>query len=630
MNTFMTIPKFKFWCQKILPLVYDDSLSYMELLCKVIDYLNKVIEDVNNIPSYIESILSEEGLTEILSDLLNELREQIARANENENTTASFDRDVDELVWLDGKLIRMTRAILAGDRYVEDDGTPDVTGNFVYTSVENEIQRVKDSLNNEISAREQADTQLQNNIDTEVSAREQADIQLQSNIDTEATVREDADTQLQSNIDTEATAREDADTQLQNNIDVVNNSRIYVNVLYPLNNLDGLDNSGNTDNTLRLQNIVNYYGDNVTYFFPCGTYLIEGTISVTFRHVSFIGEQRAGSVLKHSSNVNMFEITNVNFIYFEHLFFRNTNTSPTSSTYFLVFTNAPYCVVNDVSMYNSCRYIKFDTSQGCKCYDVQLNNDEIFPSATVIGILLTGRCVSSRFIRVTMNFINNTTAYGIYCIDWAQDIYIQRFETTGCVNAIYFYNTTAINPGDLIIRDCIFDLIKGPAIRLHDITTSIYHNTNILDTLYITPYNDSINCIRLDNVDNIIITNVGVNNPENHSNVTGLSINGGNNINVSNSIFADIYRGVAVISETENVKVNNCNYDAYEISNGIGIVFDTVKRGSIVNNNIVGALTNAISVNSTCENVIISLNNISSGSITDNGINSLNVNNITP
>lgn len=38
---------FRFWCQKILPLVYDDSLSYYELLCKVVNYLNKVIDSVN-------------------------------------------------------------------------------------------------------------------------------------------------------------------------------------------------------------------------------------------------------------------------------------------------------------------------------------------------------------------------------------------------------------------------------------------------------------------------------------------------------------------------------------------------------------------------------------------------------
>lgn len=38
------ISPFYFWCQKVLPLVFDDSLSYYEVLCKVRDILNNVIE----------------------------------------------------------------------------------------------------------------------------------------------------------------------------------------------------------------------------------------------------------------------------------------------------------------------------------------------------------------------------------------------------------------------------------------------------------------------------------------------------------------------------------------------------------------------------------------------------------
>ena len=40
---------FRIWCQKVLPLVYDDSLSYYELLCKVVDYLNNTLENVNSL-----------------------------------------------------------------------------------------------------------------------------------------------------------------------------------------------------------------------------------------------------------------------------------------------------------------------------------------------------------------------------------------------------------------------------------------------------------------------------------------------------------------------------------------------------------------------------------------------------
>lgn len=35
---------FSMWCYKVLPLVYDDSLSYYEILCKMVDYINNLIE----------------------------------------------------------------------------------------------------------------------------------------------------------------------------------------------------------------------------------------------------------------------------------------------------------------------------------------------------------------------------------------------------------------------------------------------------------------------------------------------------------------------------------------------------------------------------------------------------------
>ena len=48
-GNYKTLQPFRYWCQKVLPLVYDDSLSYYELLCKVVDYLNKTMEDVETL-----------------------------------------------------------------------------------------------------------------------------------------------------------------------------------------------------------------------------------------------------------------------------------------------------------------------------------------------------------------------------------------------------------------------------------------------------------------------------------------------------------------------------------------------------------------------------------------------------
>ena len=47
---------FRFWCQKVLPIVYDDSLSYYELLNKVVNYLNNVIADVASVENNIEQL----------------------------------------------------------------------------------------------------------------------------------------------------------------------------------------------------------------------------------------------------------------------------------------------------------------------------------------------------------------------------------------------------------------------------------------------------------------------------------------------------------------------------------------------------------------------------------------------
>ena len=47
---------FRFWCQTVLPLVYDDSLSYYELLNKVVHYLNNTISDVRNVEDNVDSL----------------------------------------------------------------------------------------------------------------------------------------------------------------------------------------------------------------------------------------------------------------------------------------------------------------------------------------------------------------------------------------------------------------------------------------------------------------------------------------------------------------------------------------------------------------------------------------------
>lgn len=54
-----TLTQFRAWCHKVLPLVYDDSLSYYEVLCRVFDYLNKVIDATNGTIEDVEELKSD-------------------------------------------------------------------------------------------------------------------------------------------------------------------------------------------------------------------------------------------------------------------------------------------------------------------------------------------------------------------------------------------------------------------------------------------------------------------------------------------------------------------------------------------------------------------------------------------
>ena len=95
MGNYKTLQPFRYWCQKVLPLVYDDSLSYYELLCKVIDYLNKTMEDVetlhgdvNNLhsayeqlQSYVNNYFSTLDIQEEINNKLDEMSEDGTLSN---------------------------------------------------------------------------------------------------------------------------------------------------------------------------------------------------------------------------------------------------------------------------------------------------------------------------------------------------------------------------------------------------------------------------------------------------------------------------------------------------------------------------------------------------------------------
>lgn len=102
-NGYTNMKPFKFWCQKVLPTVYDDSLSYYEVLCKLVKYLNQVIENMEKV----------EQNTDALLVAFNELQGWVNDYFDNLDVQDEIDHKIDEMVE-DGTFDRWIEPIIEG------------------------------------------------------------------------------------------------------------------------------------------------------------------------------------------------------------------------------------------------------------------------------------------------------------------------------------------------------------------------------------------------------------------------------------------------------------------------------------------------------------------------------------
>ena len=102
LEQFTGIQPFRYWCQHVLPISYDDSLSYYELLCKLVEHMNTFIDDVD-------------GLFKDVTNLRNayvQLQNYVNNYFDNLDVTQEIYNKLDEMV-MDGTLTDLIRPIVS-------------------------------------------------------------------------------------------------------------------------------------------------------------------------------------------------------------------------------------------------------------------------------------------------------------------------------------------------------------------------------------------------------------------------------------------------------------------------------------------------------------------------------------
>ena len=258
------------------PIQWDITHQY-EANTVVVDSNGNAYLSVQPVPSGV-SLDRTEFWTKIgnFDELWADVKKAITPNDEGHSPTATADRAVNDLVWVNGALVRVTRAMIAGDAYVPGSNCVSSSTNEVLHYL---INAFNEGLSAEKTAREHADTELQTAIDAEKTAREDADTQLQTDINNETQARKDADTQLQTDINAETSARKEA-------IDDLKKYSVGLAV-FTTPEMYGAKGDGSTDDTAAVQAAFNTATVNKPIILT-GQYYCTKTITVK-RDTTVIG-----------------------------------------------------------------------------------------------------------------------------------------------------------------------------------------------------------------------------------------------------------------------------------------------------------------------------------------------------
>ena len=178
------LTKLRYWTFKILPLVYDDSLSYYEVLAKVTAKVNELVDSNNTMPQAITDEISKqldesyaininnkinsavntvtENANNQIDKLANEVYAKLITAIATDEGTNTFTKDAKsggELIFLNNTLYKVTAVMPAGTNYI-------VGTNIVPINISKELKTIKETYIS--SNNEHWNERSANNYDTDV------------------------------------------------------------------------------------------------------------------------------------------------------------------------------------------------------------------------------------------------------------------------------------------------------------------------------------------------------------------------------------------------------------------------------------------------------------------------------
>lgn len=164
------LTKLRYWTFKILPLVYDDSLSYYEVLAKVTNKVNELVDSNNTMPQAITDEITKQLDESYATNINNKINSAVNTVTENANNqidklanevyaklitaiatdegTNTFTKDAKsggELIFLNNTLYKVTAVMPAGTNYI-------IGTNIIPVDISEELKTIKEkyiSSNNE-------------------------------------------------------------------------------------------------------------------------------------------------------------------------------------------------------------------------------------------------------------------------------------------------------------------------------------------------------------------------------------------------------------------------------------------------------------------------------------------------